>query len=93
MTIGVHSRGTSTVRINSLSSSSTLLPFDFGFGREDHAMPQGGQGDLHHVVGHGVVAAIESRQRASALHQRQSRPAATPPGGIAAIRGCGARAC
>ena len=55
-----------------------LLAFDFGLGGEDDAVAEGGQGDLEHVVGHGVVAAGEGGQRAGGLHQGDAGPRRGP---------------
>ena len=75
---GGHSRGTSTQRISSPQQLVDRAAFHLRLGREDDAMPQGGQGQLDDVVGHGVVAPVEGGQRAAALHQGQPRAGRRP---------------
>jgi hypothetical protein len=49
-----------------------LTPFDFGFGRQLHAVAECGEGDPNDVVGDGKIATGEGRLGAGGLHQRDS---------------------
>ena len=85
-------RGTSTERISSASRSSTLCPSTSASAVRITRCRSAGRA-TRHIVGHGVVAAVESGQRAGALHQRDARRGATRPGETAATGASAARAC